>query len=113
MARDTLFLIQPGFADPKHPGQTFVCPYSNKVEGLLAAFPDLAARLDVERVPFARPRGKVIDSLVERHQSMPVLVVGSDPPADLPTAKGKVFADDTRRILALLAERHGFPHLHE
>lgn len=112
MARDRLFLIQPGFADPKHPGRAFVCPYC-KVEGLLAAFPDLASRLDVERVPFARPRSKVIDALGERHQSLPVLIIGSDPPADLSTARGKVFADDTRRILALLAERHGFPLLHE
>ncbi|MER8472301.1 DUF3088 domain-containing protein [Mesorhizobium sp. M1328] len=113
MARDTLFLIQPGFSDPKHPGRTFVCPFCNQVEGLLAAFPDLAARLDVERVPFARPRSKVIDALGEWHQSLPVLVIGSNPPTGLPTAKGKAFSDDTRRILALLAERHGFPHLHE
>ncbi|ESX82334.1 DUF3088 domain-containing protein [Mesorhizobium sp. M0142] len=113
MARDKLFLIQPGFSDPKHPGRTFVCPYCNQVEGMLAAFPDLAARLDVERVPFARPRDKVIDALGERHQSLPVLVIGGDPPTDLPTAKGQAFADDTKCILALLAERHGFPHLHE
>ncbi|MGW9760921.1 DUF3088 family protein [Burkholderia sp. 140710038-1] len=27
MSRDVLFLLEPGFADPKHPGQRFVCPH--------------------------------------------------------------------------------------
>jgi len=113
MVRDTLFLISPGFEDPKRPGRRFVCPHCNQVEGLLGAFPDLAARIDVERVPFLRPRGKVIALLGEAHQSLPVLVFGDNPPAEAAEAQGRFFIADTRTILAQLAERHGFPFLHE
>jgi len=114
MARDRLFLIQPGFADPKRSGILYVCPHCNQVEGLLAAFPDLADGLDVERVPFERPRRTVADLLGEENQSLPVLIFGDgNVPADADTRNGIAFVTSTRRILDLLAERHGFPRLHD
>lgn len=112
MAKDTLFLITPGFADPKHPGVSFVCPSCNQVEGLLASFPDLASRLDVKRVGFARPREAVIALVGEANQGLPVLILAQDPPSDASEQEGVFFIKDTARILELLAERHGFPHLH-
>ncbi|MBR8510317.1 Protein of unknown function [Burkholderia orbicola] len=114
MSRDVLFLLEPGFADPKHPGQRFVCPHGLPIEGLLASAPDLAARLDVKRVGFARPRPAVIDALDDAHQGLPVLVLGRDQPApdDAQTLGDVRFVTDARRILELLAERHGFPTLH-
>ncbi|MCX5493702.1 DUF3088 domain-containing protein [Kaistia dalseonensis] len=114
MSRDKLFLIEPGFEDPTRPGERFVCPYCNQVEGLLAAFPDLATRLDVVRVPFARPRQPVIDLLGETNQSLPVLVLADgEAPADAERHDDRAFVSDTRRILELLSERHGFPRLHD
>ena len=113
MSRDKLFLISPGFADPQHPGTVFVCPHCNGIEGLLASFPDLAAAIDVERVPFARPRQPVIDAVGEENQSLPVLVLGGDPPPDARERDGTHFVSATGRILELLAERHGFPRLHD
>ncbi|MCM3373386.1 DUF3088 domain-containing protein, partial [Bacillus velezensis] len=114
MSRDVLFLLEPGFADPKHPGQRFVCPHGLPIEGLLASAPDLAARLDVKRVGFERPRPAVIDALDDAHQGLPVLVLGRDRPApdDAQTLGDVRFVTDARRILELLAERHGFPALH-
>ncbi|CAM2161190.1 DUF3088 domain-containing protein [Burkholderia orbicola] len=114
MSRDVLFLLEPGFADPKHPGQRFVCPHGLPIEGLLASAPDLAARLDVKRVGFERPRPAVIDALDDAHQGLPVLVLGRDEPApdDAQTLGDVRFVTDARRILELLAERHGFPTLH-
>ena len=114
MSRDKLFLIQPGFDDPKQPGQRFVCPYCNQIEGLLATFPELASRVDVARVPFLRPREAVIAALGEENQGLPVLVLGdeAEAPADAKTHGGARFVNDTKRILELLAERHGFPRLH-
>ncbi|ELW9447452.1 DUF3088 domain-containing protein [Burkholderia cenocepacia] len=114
MSRDVLFLLEPGFADPKHPGQRFVCPHGLPIEGLLASAPDLAARLDVKRVGFERPRPAVIDALDDAHQGLPVLVLGRDQPApdDAQTLGDVRFVTDARRILELLAERHGFPTLH-
>ncbi|CAN7698071.1 DUF3088 domain-containing protein [Rhizobium rhizogenes] len=113
MARDKLFLISPGFSDPKHPGTTFVCPHCNGIEGLLASFPDLAASIDVERVPFARPRQKIIDAIGEENQSLPVLILAGEAPADAGNRNGTRFVSATDRILELLSERHGFPHLHK
>ena len=74
MAKDTLFLIAPGFEDPKHPGVRFVCPHCNQIEGLLAAFPDLAAGIDVHRVGFQRPREAVIAVVGEENQSLPLFI---------------------------------------
>jgi hypothetical protein len=112
MSRDKLFLIAPGFSDPKHPGVTFVCPSCNSIEGLLAGFPDLALKIDVQRVPFARPRADVIAAVGEDNQALPVLVLAGDAPPDAKHADGKAFTSETARILELLSERHGFPRLH-
>ncbi|MEN2470585.1 MULTISPECIES: DUF3088 domain-containing protein [Burkholderia] len=114
MSRDVLFLLEPGFADPKHPGQRFVCPHGLSIEGLLASAPDRAGRLDVKRVGFERPRHTVIEALDDAHQGLPVLVLGHDQPApdDAQTLGDVRFVTDARRILELLAARHGFPALH-
>lgn len=112
MAKDTLFLIAPGFEDPKHPGVRFVCPYCNQVEGLLASFPDLASRLDVHRVGFQRPRAAVIAAVGEENQGLPLLVLAGAAPDDAARHGETRFVADTKRILELLAERHGFPRLH-
>jgi hypothetical protein len=114
MSRDRLLLLAPGFADPKHPGEHFVCPHGLPIEGLLASAPELAARLDVSRHPFARPRTEVIAALDEANQGLPVLILGDAHPApeDALVLGDTRFVTDTRRILALLAERHGFPKVH-
>jgi hypothetical protein len=114
MSRDLLILLQPGFADPAHPGERFICPHGAPIEGLLASDPARVARLDVKRVPFARPRAAVVAVLDEAHQGLPVLVFGDEqpPPADAQTLGERRFVNDPQRILALLAERHGFPKVH-
>ena len=113
MSRDTLFLLEPGFEDPNYPGERFVCPHGIQIEGLLAGFPDLARQLDIERVSFARPRQRVVERLGEKNQSLPVLIFGDDPaPADAERHEGTAFVTASKRILDLLAERHGFPRLH-
>lgn len=112
--RDTIFLIEPGFADPKQPGKLWFCPFCNQIEGVLARFPALSDAVEVRRVPFARPREAVIAALGEAHQALPVLVF-ADPataPSDAGEIDGRRFLNDTRRILEVLAERHGtaWPH---
>jgi hypothetical protein len=114
VSRDLLLLLEPGFTDPAHPGERFVCPHGVAIEGLLANESERVARLDVKRVPFLRPRRDVIAALDEAHQSLPVLVLGDGHaiPDDAQTLGDKRFVTDTKRILALLAERHGFPKVH-
>ncbi|MFG1298246.1 DUF3088 domain-containing protein [Xanthobacter sp. V3C-3] len=112
--RDLLILIAPGFEDPAHPGRRFFCPDCNQVEGVLASDPSLAAKVEVRRVPFPRPRAEVVALLGAENQSLPVLILGDalPPPADARTHGPLAFVTDTRRILELLAERHGSPHPH-
>lgn len=113
MSHDRILLLQPGFDDPKRPGQRFFCPDSNQVEGVLASFPELASKLQIERLPFPKPRQPVIALLGEQNQSLPVLILGDESgpvPTDAATAaSGLRFVNDTRRILELLAQRHGVP----
>ena len=113
--RDLLILLEPGFTDPKRPGEVCICPDGAPIEGLLASDPARNARLDIRRVPFERPRKAAVEALSEAHQSLPVLVLGDAYPApsDAQTVGEKRFVTDTRRILALLAERHGFPKVHD
>jgi hypothetical protein len=56
------------------------------------------------------PRRAAVEALSEAHQSQPVLVlsIGYPAPDHAQTLGEKRVITDTRRILALLAERHGF-----
>ncbi len=114
MSRDLLLLLEPGFTDPNRPGERFICPDGAPIEGLLASDPSKAGRLDVRHVPFERPRNAVIEVLDDAHQGLPVLVFGDEQPApaDAQTLGARRFVNDPRRILDLLAERHGFPKIH-
>jgi hypothetical protein len=112
--RDIIFLIEPGFDDPRQPGKLWFCPFCNQIEGALASFPALKDAVELHRVAFARPRQAVISALDEGHQSLPVLIF-ADPataPADAKEVNGRYFLNDTKRILEVLAERHGTPWPH-
>jgi hypothetical protein len=63
---------------------------------------------------YERPRTAVVNALGAEHQRLPVLILGDAyaPPEDAQSADGQRFVHGTRRILALLAERHGFFKLH-
>jgi hypothetical protein len=114
MTRDRLFLLRPGFTDPAYPGQVFYCWHCALMEGVLASFPDLAARLDVERIAWPRPRQSVVALVGEQNQSVPLLVLGEGSPADAEadSHNGVRFIAGKDRILAALSRRHGFPDPH-
>jgi len=112
--RDKLYLLEPGFEDPAYPGQLFYCWHCALLEGVLASFPQLAAKLDVERVAWPRPRQSVIAVVGEAHQSLPLLVLADDAPEDLATGshEGRRFVAGKDAILRVLSLRHGFPDPH-
>lgn len=114
LKRDKLFLLLPGFEDPAYPGQRFYCWHCALMEGVLASFPALAAKVDVERIAFPRPRLPVVALVGEAHQNLPLLVLADDAPGDLATGVhgGVRFVDDKDRILVALSRRHGFPVPH-
>lgn len=101
MSRDTLFLLDPDWADPALGGERhFYCKDSITVEGLLATFPERAQNIDVVRVAWPRPRAAVVAAIGEENQNLPALVWEGG------------FANDIEALLAALATRHGFPERH-
>jgi hypothetical protein len=98
--RDRLFLLESRFADPVLPGREFYCRDCITIEGLLAAFPERAANIDVIRVPYPRPRAAVIEAIGEANQNLPALVWDGG------------FANEIEALLAALHARHGFPERH-
>lgn len=112
--RDRLFLLRPDFVDPAYPGRRFYCWHCALLEGVLASFPDLAKKLDVERIEWPRPRQDVIALVGEQNQSVPLLVLaeGAISPFQTGVYEGRAFINEKDKILAALSERHGFPHPH-
>ena len=112
-ARDRLYLLEQGFKSPAFPGRRFYCWHCALLDGLLAAFPDKAAGLAVQRIEWARPRQDIIAVLGEAHQSLPVLILAKGATSDHVSEchNGLQFTADKDQILAALSERHGFPEL--
>ncbi|MFV0625050.1 DUF3088 domain-containing protein [Sphingomonas sp. ac-8] len=112
--RDRLILIDPASTDPDYPDAHFFCFDCIVIEGVLAAYPQLRERIDVEHVVWARPRERVVSLVGEAHQSLPLLILGDDAAADLATgeANGLRFADTRDAILEALAVRHEMPRRH-
>jgi len=114
MTRDRLFLLHPGFEDPAYPGQRFYCWHCALIEGVLASFPALAEKLDVERIAWPKPRQAVIALVGEGNQWLPLLVLADGATSRHQTGsyQGRAFIADKDAILAALSERHGFPGPH-
>ena len=114
MKRDKLIILKPGFKDPDYPSQEFYCWHCVLMEGLLASFPQLSSRIDVERVTWPRPRREVIELVGEANQSLPLLVLaeGETSPHQTGTHEGRAFISDKDKILATLSDRHGIPVPH-
>jgi len=112
--KDQLFLLQPGFADPAYPGEVFYCWHCALMEGVIMSFPQLAERLDVHRIAWARPRTELVNLLGPDHQSCPVMVLAGADAADANAKRhgGICFIDDKDAILRALTERHSIPIPH-
>jgi len=111
ISHDKLFLKRPGFEDPAFPGQTFYCLHCALVEGVLTSFPELAARLTVERIAWPGP---VVELVGEDNQPLPLLVLTPGETSRYRTGvyQDRVLVAGKDRILAALSERHGFPAPH-
>ena len=95
-------------------GRTFYCWHCALMEGVLASFPELTPDLEVRQIAFARPRRDVTRLIGEANQSLRVLVLAEDAPADLPAAvhEGRRFVNEPMAILDILHRRHGYPPAH-
>ncbi len=72
-----LFLLNPNFIDSKvdNLGHLYYCSQCATVEGILAYYPELREKLDIQYVDFPRPRPTIIELLGSENQSCPVLVI--------------------------------------
>ena len=114
MTRDKLIILQAGFANPAYPGQRFYCWHCMVMEGLLASFPSLQSRIDVERIAWPKPRTEVVALIGTENQSLPVLILAEDAPAGMETGifEGRRFVAGKDAILKVIAARHGIPDPH-
>lgn len=105
MAKDTLYLLSPGFEDQ---GGVWICHDCTAMEGYLGQFPHLLDAIEVVRLPFPRPRAVMVDLLGEDNQGLPRLVLGEafEHP-EVQEAKGRRFVADSRPIMRYLAARYG------
>ena len=108
LKRDTLFILRAPFEDPELEG-TWFCTSCATMEGTLLANPHWAARIDVKRTAYPRPRSEVIALLGEENQSLPVLVLadGSMPPEGAKEFEGRYFLDEPKPISRYLAASYG------
>ncbi len=114
MERDKLIILKPGFLDPAYPGQTFYCWHCALMEGLLSCYPEMASKLDVQRISWPKPRQELIDLVGPENQSVPILILADDAPAGLETGsyEGLRFVDEKDAILRVLSERYGIADPH-
>lgn len=114
MKRDKLFILKTNFEDPAYPERRFYCWHCVLMEGLLASFPDMAAKLDVERIDWAHPRAALVDLLGLESQNVPILLLADDAPDELVTGRhgSYRFIDNKDDILDALVVRYGIPHPH-
>jgi hypothetical protein len=112
--KDRLFLLHHSFQDPAIPGQTFYCEDCALIEGVLATFPILKDKLDIQRVDYPRPRRVVVDIVGEANQGLPLLILrgGDSSPHQSGVHEGRSFVSDKASILRVLSERHGIPLPH-
>lgn len=112
--RDKLFILETGFKDPAYPNKTFYCWHCVLMEGLLASFPAMAGKLDVERISWPRPRKELVDLLGPEFQTVPVLILANEPPGGIEykTHNGVRFVDDKDAILHALSLVYDVPHPH-
>ena len=84
------------------------------LEGMLASFPQIGTMIDVEQVAWPRPRTAVVDLLGRENQSLPVLILADDAPAESETSvvNGRRFVADKDAILRVFSRRYGIPEPH-
>ncbi len=111
MARDTLFLLPPGF---EANGRREFCPECAEVWGVLSWYPALKETLDVVYVGIDHPRAAIVEMLGPGQHNAPTLVLSaSSPRADgiaYAEADGHAFLPSARLIAKHFAALHGTAH---
>lgn len=112
--KDRLFLLNAPVEDPAYPGELFYCEHCVLMEGLIASWPELNDRLDIQRIGWPRPRPEITGLLGEANQSCPVLVLSDNGEGcdGVQQNGGTFFINNKDAILKALARRHNIPSAH-
>lgn len=99
MARDTLFLLPPGF---EANGQREFCPECAEIWGVLAWYPALRETVDVVYVALDHPRGPIVSLLGPGKHNAPTLVLAEGSPrapdVSYSEANGRAYLPSARLI---------------
>ncbi len=110
MQKDTLFLLAPGFYDNN---RREYCPECAEIWGLLSYFPAIKESLEIHYMPIHRPRGTMVESLGDKNQNCPTLVLADGSPeydgVNIYSKSGKRFINNARDIGKYYAQRFGVP----
>jgi hypothetical protein len=113
MAKDTLYVLRPGFSDK---GTTYFCPFSAQVVGFLSYYPDIRTSLDIVELDFPKPRQPLFDLFGAEHQAAPMLLLGGEPTpvpnVHVQIANGHYYVEKTMEILRYLAATRSVPGPH-
>ena len=102
--RDQLFLLNPNFEDPKFSVEKFYCWECALMEGILAYYPVLNNFINVQRVPWPKPRVEVIQLAGEENQSLPLLITFRD--------NKKTLCSGSDSIMKAMSELYGIARVH-
>ena len=110
MARDTLFLLAPGFDDNN---RREYCPECAEIWGLLSYYPAIKEAVDIRYQPIHKPRAKMVEILGDKNQNCPTLVLAEDSPefddCGIMRKGGLRFINNARDIGKYYAARFGTP----
>lgn len=111
MARDTLFLLPPGF---EANGRREFCPECAEIWGVLSWYPALKETLEIVYVGINHPRAPIVTLLGPGNHNAPTLVLAATSPRAegvlYSEAGGHTFLPSARLIAKHFAGLHGTTH---
>ncbi len=115
---DKLFVLPASFEDKEaNHGVKYFCTDCALVLGFLSYFPDIKKHIEIEEIPFGKPRKAIVNLLGEAHQSCPVLVLDDKeldlfPGIVIHQEGDKHFINDPKHITLYLADKYKVSHPH-
>lgn len=110
MARDTLFLLPPGFIDS---GRREFCPECAELWGFLSYYPAIRETIDIRYEEITHPRAGLVALLGEGRWNCPTLLLAADAPhqdfPEIAVANGRAYLGSARAIARYHARRFGTP----
>lgn len=110
MTKDTLFMLPPGFNDNN---RREYCPECAELWGGLSWFPAIKESLEIIYVPIDKPRETMTETLGDKNQNAPTLLLHAESPefenCGIMKYRGHRFINNAKDIGKYYARRFGTP----